>query len=272
MFSKAAVVIVSACADRSLALETALNHDGAGPLILKAADRRSALRLLATHEVAVLMSDIRVRDGGWKDFLSDTARMSRPPRLVVTAASANALPWAEVLNLGGYDVLVEPLNADEIRKVAASAMRAFAGAHESAVRKPAGSEKMAGQARCTDFEYGVLIIDSDRRSRGALESAVRAKGFHPLLAVDGAQALALVQQHAPSISLVIADWETPGMRCDELCDRVLTLNGDMKFVVSTRQPLREVKRQFKSYATPEFLPKPLTPSALFHLLHTVRAA
>jgi DNA-binding response OmpR family regulator len=40
-----------------------------------------------------------------------------PPDLIVASRLADEYLWAEVLNLGGYDVLAKPFNAEEVRRV-----------------------------------------------------------------------------------------------------------------------------------------------------------
>jgi hypothetical protein len=54
-------------------------------------------------------------DGEWKDLLGKT------PRLIVTSYAADESLWAEVLNLGGYDVLAQPFDEQEVRRVVALA-------------------------------------------------------------------------------------------------------------------------------------------------------
>jgi DNA-binding response OmpR family regulator len=51
--------------------------------------------------------------------------LSRPaPVLVVTSNVADESLWAEVLNLGGYDVLAQPFDGEEVARVIGSAVRA----------------------------------------------------------------------------------------------------------------------------------------------------
>ena len=59
-------------------------------------------------------------DGTWKDVLELTCTLDEPPVLVVTSRLADDFLWSEVLNLGGYDVLLKPLVKDEVSSVLAS--------------------------------------------------------------------------------------------------------------------------------------------------------
>jgi len=44
------------------------------------------------------------------------------PKFVVASQRADGRLWAEVLNLGGYDLLMKPLDADEVAWLAESAL------------------------------------------------------------------------------------------------------------------------------------------------------
>lgn len=70
----------------------------------------------AKFGVVVTERDI---EGGfcWKDFLRRTHELNPRPRLVVTDPLADDRLWAEVINLGAYDVLVEPFELDEVFRI-----------------------------------------------------------------------------------------------------------------------------------------------------------
>jgi DNA-binding NtrC family response regulator len=76
---------------------------------------RAALR---EQSVGIVLTESQFSDGhSWKDFLDEFQGMQCPPRLIVTAASADSRLWAEVLNLGGYDLLLKPLDPAEVFRV-----------------------------------------------------------------------------------------------------------------------------------------------------------
>src|SRR5579872_7250341 len=56
--------------------------------------------------------------GSWKHVLEIAAGMPIPPPVIVTSRLADDYLWAEVLNLGGYDVLPTPFDAGEVLRVA----------------------------------------------------------------------------------------------------------------------------------------------------------
>ena len=75
--------------------------------------------------VPVVVCEHTLPDGDWKALVEESSRWRNPPRIIVTSPLADEALWAEVLNLGGYDVLAAPLQGDEVCRVLALA----AGAH-----------------------------------------------------------------------------------------------------------------------------------------------
>jgi DNA-binding response OmpR family regulator len=49
--------------------------------------------------------------------------LSVPPLIIVTDRHANDDLWVDVLNRGGYDVLVKPFQEDEVARVVTAAFR-----------------------------------------------------------------------------------------------------------------------------------------------------
>lgn len=78
---------------------------------------RNACRVLDRDLVRVIVCERGLPDGTWRDVLDLAAWRPYPPPVIVTARLADEYLWAEVLNLGGYDVLAKPLNRDEALRV-----------------------------------------------------------------------------------------------------------------------------------------------------------
>jgi DNA-binding response OmpR family regulator len=57
--------------------------------------------------------------------LNDLRSLTKPPQLIVTSRTADESLWAEVLNVGGYDVMAQPFEQYEVERVIASAHRHF---------------------------------------------------------------------------------------------------------------------------------------------------
>ena len=84
---------------------------------------RAARSILLQNLVPVVISDRNLSDGCWKDVLCAGGSSERPPHLVVASQLADGSLWAEVLNLGGYDVLTKPFDATEVNRALDSALR-----------------------------------------------------------------------------------------------------------------------------------------------------
>ena len=93
--------------------------------LFEARDRRHSLECLAKNPVQVVIAESELPAWNWKRILSDLRRLAPVPQLVVTSRTADDYLWAEVLNVGGYDVLPQPLERDEVERVIASARRHF---------------------------------------------------------------------------------------------------------------------------------------------------
>ncbi len=98
----------------------------AGWRLFEARTRRRALQALERNPVQVVIAQSDLANWSWQHVLRDLRRMKQPPQLVVTSPAADDRLWAEVLNIGGYDVLLaDPFEAEELRRVVASASRHF---------------------------------------------------------------------------------------------------------------------------------------------------
>ena len=62
----------------------------------------------------VVITDSQLPDGCWQDVVLELRRQRLEPMLIVASRLADESLWAEVLNLGGYDVLATPLRATEV--------------------------------------------------------------------------------------------------------------------------------------------------------------
>ena len=72
---------------------------------------------LASERFAVVLCESILEDGSWKDILGLLGTGAGAPPLIVTSRLADANLWAEVLNLGGYDVLAKPFEARDVSHV-----------------------------------------------------------------------------------------------------------------------------------------------------------
>ncbi|HET8550553.1 MAG TPA: response regulator [Bryobacteraceae bacterium] len=83
----------------------------------------AARKHLSRHAAAVVLCERDLPDGSWSDILRTTSQMEQSPLLLVISRHADDALWAEVLNLGGYDVLLKPFDKGEVARVVGMAWR-----------------------------------------------------------------------------------------------------------------------------------------------------
>jgi DNA-binding response OmpR family regulator len=85
---------------------------------------QEAQAVLQSLPVAAVMSQSLFPDGyTWKDLLTELQSRIHPPPLIVADRLADEALWAEVLNLGGYDLLMKPFDTREVLRIVSLACR-----------------------------------------------------------------------------------------------------------------------------------------------------
>jgi DNA-binding response OmpR family regulator len=80
-----------------------------------------ARRLLHRSDISVVICAANLPDGNWRNVLHSAAQSPREPAFIVTSPCADEYLWAEVLNLGGFDVIAQPFDPEELYYVLTSA-------------------------------------------------------------------------------------------------------------------------------------------------------
>jgi DNA-binding response OmpR family regulator len=78
-------------------------------------------RMVDDVAAGVVITARHLPDASWKDVLQELQSRSAP--LIVTDRLADDRLWAEVLNLGGYDLLTTPFQPEEVRRSVSLAWR-----------------------------------------------------------------------------------------------------------------------------------------------------
>ena len=78
---------------------------------------QQALDFLDRRHISVVLTEPELSDGSWRELLNGMASLSAPPNLIVSSRLADQRLWAEVLNLGGFDVLMTPFETEEVLRV-----------------------------------------------------------------------------------------------------------------------------------------------------------
>ena len=76
-----------------------------------------ALGCVQKQVFSVVICDRDLPDGDWRALLERLGTVENSPRLIVCSRLADYRLWAEVLNLGGYDVLITPFDREEVLRV-----------------------------------------------------------------------------------------------------------------------------------------------------------
>jgi len=97
-------------------------------------DCNEAHRMLETQPpVQVVVTDTALPDGDWRRVLAIVTQVSPNIEVIVCSRLGDHNLWIDVLEQGGYDVLVEPYQREEVRRIvevaaARSYMRSLAQA------------------------------------------------------------------------------------------------------------------------------------------------
>jgi DNA-binding NtrC family response regulator len=84
---------------------------------------REAKEALEKQRPTVIACDRDLPDGSWRDLLSLAGATEQDTPVVVMARHADEHLWAEVLNVGGYDVIAKPFERAEVSRVLSTAAR-----------------------------------------------------------------------------------------------------------------------------------------------------
>jgi DNA-binding NtrC family response regulator len=88
-----------------------------GCRLVAASNLKEAIACVKEHGVSVAICERDLPDGTWQALLEALAEIPDQPKLIVCSRLADNGLWAEVLNLGGYDVLIAPFEQEEVQRV-----------------------------------------------------------------------------------------------------------------------------------------------------------
>ena len=106
MIEHKAALLASAAGEDRESLEGVFSQQGW--TLYCTATMDAAVTFLRENPVPVLISERDLPAGNWKDLFTATRRLPNAPLFIVASRLADDDLWAEVLNLGGHDVLSTP--------------------------------------------------------------------------------------------------------------------------------------------------------------------
>ena len=77
----------------------------------------SAVASLRENRPPIVLCEADLDPGTWQVMLGEIIRLPEPPFLIVTSRLADERLWAEVVNLGAYDVLAKPFESKEVVRI-----------------------------------------------------------------------------------------------------------------------------------------------------------
>ncbi len=92
----------------------------------EAPDGATALTMLAAHDYAVVVSDVRLPDIGGERVLEAARRRDPPPEVVLMTAFAEVPAAVAALRAGAYDYLAKPFEPDDLARVVSRAAERWA--------------------------------------------------------------------------------------------------------------------------------------------------
>jgi hypothetical protein len=73
------------------------------------------------------------------------ASLSAPPKLIVSSRLADHRLWAEVLNLGGFDLLMTPFENEEVLRVTRAARNNWGSKQLEGLARPVSADSAESQ-------------------------------------------------------------------------------------------------------------------------------
>jgi DNA-binding NtrC family response regulator len=84
-------------------------------------DLQHARAIMQGEPYQVVLTEANLPDGNWRDVLELAQKTEPASEVIVTDASADARFWAEVLNLGAYDLIAQPFATAEVQRILSNA-------------------------------------------------------------------------------------------------------------------------------------------------------
>jgi DNA-binding response OmpR family regulator len=127
------ILSVSREAEDHNALKTIFRQHSSGNKekwkVLTCSSLEWATTLLQRDQIPIAICERDLPNHSWRDLLEETLKMAHSPLVIVACRHADERLWAEVLNLGGWDVLAKPFDHDEVVRVVDSAYRRWTSEH-----------------------------------------------------------------------------------------------------------------------------------------------
>jgi two-component system, cell cycle sensor histidine kinase and response regulator CckA len=127
---------------------------------------------------------------------------------------------------------------------------------------PAGTTAEVAAGAPRNGHESILLVEDEASLRNLAARALRARGFHVMLAGDGAEALRLLDTEHERVDLLVTDVVMPNMDGRELADRLRARIPGLKVLFLSGYMDDALLRRGVAEANETLLLKPFTPSSL----------
>ncbi|MBI3695092.1 MAG: response regulator [Acidobacteria bacterium] len=85
---------------------------------------QTAQLLRENPNISLVLTDLCLPDGSWFDILNLVSELHPGAAVVACARTADERLWTHVIEAGGFDILVEPYEEDEVNRILGAAVKA----------------------------------------------------------------------------------------------------------------------------------------------------
>ena len=117
----------------------------------------------------------------------------------------------------------------------------------------------------------VLVVDDEAPIRSIARQTLEAFGYRVLLAVDGAEAVAIYAKQHAEIAIVLTDMMMPVMDGPATIQVLTKINPEVKIIAASGMNTSERVTKITNGLVKHFLPKPYTAESMLRTLATVLA-
>jgi DNA-binding NtrC family response regulator len=218
-----------------------------GYQVIPAPDGATALRLIGSEPIDVVLADIRMPGIDGFDVLGAVQSRSPATRTVMMTAYSNVPDAVRAIKLGAFDYIAKPLEAEEIQLVVARA-----------VERLRGREGLGGPEPQLDRPR-VLVVDDDPDVRSVM-IAILEGAYQVQTAPDGETALGMIG--STPIDLVLTDLRMPGLSGLDVLAAVQSRVPSTKVVLMTGYACVPDAVAAMKLGAFDYIQKPLDPSEL----------
>lgn len=130
------ILVVSPFSEDEEAIRLSLEEEHWGLAAVQSCDEARSLIRNHRQSLLVVCRD-ELPDGGWRDLIAELAVAGEKMELIVVSRCADEHLWAEVLNVGGFDLISTPLVPYEVQRVIRSALESAHGQQGPQLARPA---------------------------------------------------------------------------------------------------------------------------------------